>query len=87
MGQQTQLLYAICVLEWQQWDQGCRLTEDQGPQQEGPGGGVEDGPRLTPVLTTASLPTVPFEVHEFVHWVHSNKALAKIQVTVSALDP
>ncbi|KAK1336834.1 hypothetical protein QTO34_002869 [Cnephaeus nilssonii] len=30
--------------------------------------GREDGPRPAPVPTTASWPTVPFKVHEFVHW-------------------
>ncbi|KAK1343524.1 hypothetical protein QTO34_016304 [Cnephaeus nilssonii] len=57
----------VSMWEWR-WEWGCWQTEDRGPRLEGPDGGVEDGPRPAPVPTTASQPTVPFKVHEFVHW-------------------
>lgn len=46
------------------------LPADWGlePQHEGLGRDTEDGPRPTPVPTTALLPTFPFKVHKFVHW-------------------
>ncbi|KAK1346925.1 hypothetical protein QTO34_000785 [Cnephaeus nilssonii] len=49
---------AISVWQWWQWEWGCWHTGDQGPRQEGPGRGMEDGPRPDLVLTTASWPTV-----------------------------
>ncbi|KAK1345239.1 hypothetical protein QTO34_013949 [Cnephaeus nilssonii] len=54
----------------EQWrERGCRQTGDRGPQREG--SGEEDVSRPTPVPTAASQPTVPFKVHEFVHWAPS----------------
>ncbi|KAK1341993.1 hypothetical protein QTO34_016746 [Cnephaeus nilssonii] len=65
---QPQSLHAISG--WEQWLQelGCWQTEDQGPWQEGPGRGSEDGLRPAPVPTIASWATVPFKVHKFMHW-------------------
>ncbi|ELK33699.1 hypothetical protein MDA_GLEAN10009164 [Myotis davidii] len=47
---------AISKWELQQWKQDCQQKGAQGP-----GKGVEDGPRPAPVPTAASWPTVPFK--------------------------
>ncbi|ELK27754.1 T-box transcription factor TBX22 [Myotis davidii] len=53
--------------EWQCREWGCRQTGDQGLQWEGPGKGMEDGPRPAPVPPEALQPTVPFKstAHNF----------------------
>ncbi|KAK1345730.1 hypothetical protein QTO34_008194 [Cnephaeus nilssonii] len=61
-------LVPISMWEWRQREQVCWQTGDRGLLWEGLDGGVEDGPRPTPVPTAALRPTVPFKVHEFVHW-------------------
>ncbi|KAK1343061.1 hypothetical protein QTO34_015833 [Cnephaeus nilssonii] len=47
---------------------------------------MEDGPRPAPVPTAASQPTVPFKVHEFVHWAlsyYNSQDLETAQVPIN----
>lgn len=58
---------AISAWEQQRQERGCQQTGDQGPQWEGPGGGMEDGSRPNPVSTLTYWLTVPFKVYKFMH--------------------